>query len=109
MAPLYLKLSESHDWPVDAPLLAKMEKSNAEAIKKVDEKIADAKENQGETEVRDAILEKALYYAKIANKVCFGFSIIIVLFKTARAHTSTLRADSFVRIVQSTARIPPLL
>lgn len=68
MAPFYLKLSESFDWPVDAALLAKMEKANAEAIKKADEKIEDVKENSGETEVRDAILEKAHYYAKIANK-----------------------------------------
>lgn len=38
-----------------------------EEIKKFDEKIADAEANLGDTEVRDAIFEKASFYHKIGD------------------------------------------
>ncbi|MBA0794539.1 hypothetical protein Gohar_018858 [Gossypium harknessii] len=53
---------------LDQRLLESMRAKNEEEIKKLDEKIADAEENLGESEVREAHLAKSLYYIRIGEK-----------------------------------------
>ena len=69
MAPLYEEVCAELKWPVDKVLLAKMQSNNQEKIEKLDETLKDAEENLGETEVRDALYEKAEYLCKIGDKV----------------------------------------
>ncbi|KAA3456891.1 26S proteasome non-ATPase regulatory subunit 6-like protein [Gossypium australe] len=53
---------------LDQSLLESMRAKNEEEIKKLDEKIADAEENLGESEVRETHLAKSLYYIRIGEK-----------------------------------------
>jgi len=64
----YEYLCEYLKWEVDDLALTGMKEKTEEALKKLDEKIADAEENLGETDVRDACLEKAMYLAKIGDR-----------------------------------------
>ncbi|KAH0863345.1 hypothetical protein HID58_080556 [Brassica napus] len=68
MAPLYETLAASSVLELDQSLLDSMRASNEEELKKLDEKIADAEENLGESEVREAHLAKALYFIRISDK-----------------------------------------
>jgi len=54
--------------PADAALVAQMRKTNEEVLKKIEEKIADAKENLGDIEVRDGMIQKAEFYNRIGDK-----------------------------------------
>jgi 26S proteasome regulatory subunit N7 len=45
-----------------------IETNTQEELKKLDDKIQDAKDNYGDVEVRDAIVDKANYYNKIGDK-----------------------------------------
>jgi 26S proteasome regulatory subunit N7 len=54
--------------PVDEALKAQMKKQNDEELEKFEEKINDAKENLGDTEVRDALLVKAEFFNRIGDK-----------------------------------------
>jgi hypothetical protein len=70
MAPFYqLNAQEELKQPIDKSLMASMQSKNAEEIKKLDEKLADAEENLGETEISDALIGKAEYLTKIGDKV----------------------------------------
>lgn len=69
MAPFYELICEEQGWPVDAALLESMKKENEEALKKLDERLKDAEENLGETEISDTLLARAEYFAKIGDKV----------------------------------------
>ena len=55
--------------PFDQALYDSMVAKNEEELKKFDDKAVDAEQNQGETEVNEAFLSKADYYAKIGDKV----------------------------------------
>ncbi|KAK8923677.1 26S proteasome non-ATPase regulatory subunit 6 [Platanthera zijinensis] len=68
MASLYESLAASSVLELDATLLDSMRKRIEEEIKKLDEKIADAEENLGESEVREAHLAKSLYFIRIGDK-----------------------------------------
>ncbi|KAH0863329.1 hypothetical protein HID58_080540 [Brassica napus] len=68
MAPLYETLAASSVLELDQSLLDSMRASNEEELKKLDEKIADAEENLGESEVREAHLAKGLYFIRISDK-----------------------------------------
>jgi|EP00927_Polykrikos_kofoidii_P050482 26S proteasome regulatory subunit N7 len=52
----------------DEALKAELKKQNEEELAKLEEKIKDAKENLGDTEIRDALSEKAEFYNKIGDK-----------------------------------------
>ena len=71
MAPLYEEVCAELKWPVDKALLAKMQSKNQEKLEKLDETLKDTEENLGETEVRDALYDKAEYLCKIGEKVIF--------------------------------------
>lgn len=67
MAPFYEKLCSTLGWQPDTALLATMQKQNEEQLKALDVKKADAEENLGETEVKDALVEKAIYFTRIGD------------------------------------------
>lgn len=68
MASYYTKLCEEQKWPVDSALLRAMEDANAATLNKLESTIKDAKENLGETEVRESLLAKAEHLSRIGEK-----------------------------------------
>ncbi|KAI8543905.1 hypothetical protein RHMOL_Rhmol08G0254700 [Rhododendron molle] len=68
MAPLYETLASNSVLDLDQTVLASMRAKIDEQLKTLDEKIADAEENLGESEVREAHLAKSLFYIRIADK-----------------------------------------
>ncbi|KAH7834563.1 hypothetical protein Vadar_017377 [Vaccinium darrowii] len=68
MAPLYETLAANSVLDLDQSILASMRAKIDEQLKKLDEKIADAEENLGESEVREAHLAKSLFYIRIVDK-----------------------------------------
>ncbi|KAJ4849554.1 proteasome regulatory particle subunit [Turnera subulata] len=68
MVPLYETLVADGILEKDQAVLDSMRAKNEEEIKKLDEKIADAEENLGESEVREAHLAKSLFYIRIGDK-----------------------------------------
>ncbi|KAK8507041.1 hypothetical protein V6N13_069835 [Hibiscus sabdariffa] len=68
MTPYYETLVADKVVEVDQSILDSMRAKNEDEIKKLDEKIADAEENLGESEVREAHLAKSLYYIQIGEK-----------------------------------------
>lgn len=50
-------------------LLKELQENNKDELTKLDEKIKDAQDNLGETELSDALRNKASYLAKIGEKV----------------------------------------
>ena len=69
MGPYYEYLIEHLGFPKDAQLLKSLKEANAAELKRLEEKLVDAQENLGETEVSELLTEKALYYAKIGDFV----------------------------------------
>ncbi|WCJ36213.1 hypothetical protein M5689_017426 [Euphorbia peplus] len=68
MVPLYETLVAEGLMDKDLTFLDSMRKKNEDELKKLDDKIADAEENLGESEVREAHLAKSLFYIRIADK-----------------------------------------
>mmetsp|Transcript_2512 Transcript_2512/g.4920 ORF Transcript_2512/g.4920 Transcript_2512/m.4920 type:complete len:400 (-) Transcript_2512:96-1295(-) len=68
MAPYYERICDLMGWTKDEKLLSEMKVKNEAEAKKLDDAIADAKKNRGETEVREAEVDKAKLYAKIGDK-----------------------------------------
>jgi 26S proteasome regulatory subunit N7 len=68
MAPFYRYVCESLGWPKDEALLKEMEEKNTEELNKIADKIADAKENLGDSEVLEGMLARAEYYSRIGDK-----------------------------------------
>jgi 26S proteasome regulatory subunit N7 len=69
MVPFYLQVCERLQWPVDQAFVDKMKKDNEAKLVQLDATIKDATENLGESEVREAFLAKAVFYARIGDKV----------------------------------------
>lgn len=68
MASLYETLAANGVLELDQSVLDSMRQSIEDELKKLDEKIADAEENLGESEVREAHLAKSLFYIRIGDK-----------------------------------------
>jgi 26S proteasome regulatory subunit N7 len=68
MAPYYEYVCSTLSWEVDQTLLTTMQDANTAELKRLDEKQADAKENLGDTEVREVQLARADLYARIGEK-----------------------------------------
>ena len=69
MAPFYVRMCrETHSEPESA-LLSELEEKNRVELEKLDEAMADAVENLGDVEQRDALLNKAEYLSTIGDKV----------------------------------------
>jgi 26S proteasome regulatory subunit N7 len=61
--------STSHVISADPSLLARLQTKNKEELDKLEAKLEDAQTNLGETEISDALRAKALYLARIGDKV----------------------------------------
>ncbi|KAI8981668.1 26S proteasome subunit RPN7-domain-containing protein [Mycotypha africana] len=68
MGPFYKLMVEELQEPLDQSLYDSMTAENEQELQKFDEKAANAVQNEGETEVNEALLAKADYYAKIGDK-----------------------------------------
>ncbi|KAI9103290.1 26S proteasome subunit RPN7-domain-containing protein [Phlyctochytrium arcticum] len=68
MAPYYQIICDEFSIPVDQTLLTQMRTANAEELKRLDDKLEDAEKNLGETEISDALIAKAQFYARIGSK-----------------------------------------
>jgi hypothetical protein len=51
-----------------------MEKTNTEALEKLDERLKEAEKTEGESEISDALKAKANYLTRIGDKVRFTLS-----------------------------------
>lgn len=70
MVKFYEELCAQFNWEVNEEWIKEANTHNEETLKKLDEKIVDAVENLGETEVRESNLAKAEFFLKIGDKVC---------------------------------------
>eukprot|EP00755_Sulcionema_specki_P006549 Sspe_Gene.35768::Locus_17314_Transcript_1_1_Confidence_1.000_Length_1068::g.35768::m.35768/K03037/PSMD6, RPN7; 26S proteasome regulatory subunit N7 len=68
MLPYYNLLHESFMWPLDEAKVKQMKEANDKALAALEAKYKDAQENYGETEVREVILERCNFYARIGDK-----------------------------------------
>ena len=68
--------------PVDSSLLATLEKSNEEELKRLDERLAAAEKTEGETEISDTLKARANYLTKIGDKV--RFSLLCTAYRAVR-------------------------
>ncbi|KAI9009507.1 26S proteasome subunit RPN7-domain-containing protein [Gaertneriomyces semiglobifer] len=85
MTPFYEIITDEFSIPKDTALVARMEAANAEQIKKLDERLEDAEKNLGETDISDALIAKAQFWAKIGDK-----EQALSAFKTAIEKTGPL-------------------
>jgi len=67
MAPFYKATCEQLGWAVDQALLSEMEAANAEELAKLTATLEDAEKNEGETEVREALLARANFHSRIGE------------------------------------------
>lgn len=68
MAPFYRRVCAEFQWPVDAALASSMEAANAEELRALDERLADAEQNLGDIEVLEALLAKARMHSRVGDK-----------------------------------------
>jgi len=59
---------EKYKWTVDQKLVESMKADNEKNLKELDEQITKVEEKEGENEIREAYLKKAIYLLKIGNK-----------------------------------------
>lgn len=65
---LYQSCCEEFGWLQEDERITRLQESINLELKKIDERIEDAQENLGESEVREALLAKALFYIRIGDK-----------------------------------------
>lgn len=82
-APLYQYLCSELGWPVDSGKLAELQAANAAKLAELEEKLKDAEENLGETDVRDVLLAKAEYLGAIGDREAAVQAYDVVEKKTA--------------------------
>lgn len=68
LGPSYERICGILGWEVDDMTMQRIREENEKVLKEMDAKIQNAEENEGETEVRDAMLAKANYLAKIGDR-----------------------------------------
>ena len=68
MAPLYKAVCEQLGTPCDASLLSTMEAANAAELAKLDAAVEDAEKNEGESEIREAFLARAMLHMRVGEK-----------------------------------------
>lgn len=67
MANAYTELAERFGWMADDAKVAKMREENQKRLAEIDAKIADAVENLGDVEIRDAMFERAKFYGAVGE------------------------------------------
>lgn len=70
MAPYYRIVTSTNVLPLDNVLIETMEKQNQEELEKLDQRLKEAEETEGETDIADALRSKANYLTRIGEKVC---------------------------------------
>jgi len=68
MAQLYQEVSTELKLPINNSVLEEMEAKNKEELEKLTEAIANAEKNEGESEVREAMVKKCEYLTSIGSK-----------------------------------------
>jgi 26S proteasome regulatory subunit N7 len=68
MTPYYEALCAKFGWAVDADLLARLKAANATELEGLEATMKDAKENQGEMEVLDALFALLNFHARIGER-----------------------------------------
>lgn len=68
MAPFYSAVCKELGWQLDAALLSSMEAANAAELEKLEARIVECQEQEGETEVREALLAKSDFKVQIGEK-----------------------------------------
>lgn len=68
MYPLYQSIAAELGWPEEPEFQSTAQKAIDEQLKTLDDKIKDAQENLGESEVRDSMEAKAAFYSRIGEK-----------------------------------------
>lgn len=68
MAPFYKSTCEMLDWPIDEAWLAAMEAANKAELDSLVEKLANAEQNEGESEICEALLTRAEFNMRIGEK-----------------------------------------
>lgn len=66
--PIYRMLCERAEMMADASLVSKMEESVAAELKKLEDELANATENEGESEIRAALYQRARVYMRTGDK-----------------------------------------
>lgn len=66
--PFYTKVTLELDWPKDAELTDRLAADIEKRIAELDSKLEDARANAGESEVRDALLARAEFFASIFDR-----------------------------------------
>lgn len=98
MAPLYEELCAELGWDLDGAALERMRAANTAHLETLAEKIKDAEENLGETEVRDALLARADYLAEIGDRAAAAEAYTATEAKTAGAGPRMDLALSLLRL-----------
>ncbi|CAG8500168.1 1435_t:CDS:2 [Cetraspora pellucida] len=98
MAPFYQLVTEELKITLNKTLLTKYQDANKEELQKLEERLEDAEKNLGETEISDALLAKADYFAKIGDKEKALAAYRVALEKTAGLGSRIDIIFSFVRI-----------
>ncbi|KAG1742026.1 26S proteasome subunit RPN7-domain-containing protein [Suillus lakei] len=68
MAPYYKLVTSAGALTSDSALLESMEKDNEEELKKLDERLAEAEKQEGESEISDALKARANHLTRIGDK-----------------------------------------
>lgn len=66
--PFYEIIATELDWPKDAEIKSKLEAEIAKELEELDTKLKDAEDNAGESEVREALLARADFFARIFDR-----------------------------------------
>ena len=74
MAPYYKIVTSHSALPLDQALLDTMEQQNKDELQKIEDKLAEAEKQEGETEISDALRAKATYLTRIGDKVRSRFT-----------------------------------
>lgn len=69
MAPYYRLVTSEDALPLDNSLLESLEKANKEELEKFEERLEEAKKQEGESDIADILRAKANYFTKIGDKV----------------------------------------
>lgn len=79
MAPYYRLVTAAGALKMDEELLKQMEKENEEELEKLDKRLKDAEETEGESEIGDALKAKAIYLTKIGERASSFTGLIHVV------------------------------
>lgn len=69
MAPYYRLVTSTGALPLDNALLERLEKANKEELEKLDERLSEAQQTEGESDIADALRARANHFTTIGDKV----------------------------------------